>query len=89
MSTENNNGNNENANILRSAMELDEKIDELKSQLNKLLQERSNALSTLTQRGIKRFAWKGDALTIARKSGGLFFVRGKRKEINDDIFSID
>ena len=78
----------ESAKYLRLAMAADEKIDALKSQLDDLLKERSEALKEVAARGVKRFAWKGLSLTIFRKGEGLFSLRGKKQD-EKDVFSID
>lgn len=80
---------NENAELLRTAMAADAQVDKLKAELQTQLEARSKALGTLVDRGIKKFVWRETQLTIFRKNEGLFSLKGKKKEDNSNVFTID
>lgn len=70
----------EDGELVSNAMAVDSEIVRLKGELNRKMQARSDLLEKLHRRQFKRFPFKGEVLSIYRKNGGLWALRGKKSE---------
>ncbi len=78
----------ETVSFIKEAMAADQKIDQLKEELQKELIRRSKALEEVVKRKQKKFVWHGTSLTIFRKGEGLYSLKGKKKD-DKNLISID